>query len=256
MRIHKLERVEDPDPPLFLGELIAIDDRGHSNHFPPVSNSKDPRSMTANSLSLGTEDHNPPVTSNGAANDTTDIEELIETHPLTLSLRQNPVFTESRPHKNVPEPMRAHNLMTGALAGPHAISIPPYVFNEENGKSMTMIMHLGRDICGHPGIIHGGLLATLLDEGLARCCFPALPSGVGVTANLNIDYRAPAPVDGVYVLRAETARVQGRKAWVDGRIETLPVGGCEAALVAEARALFIEPKQVAVSHFLGTWDWG
>lgn len=199
--------------------------------------------MAAKSLPQGTEVHHPQITPNG----TDTIEDFIETHPLTLSLRQNPAFTETRPHKDVVESMRAHNLMTGTLAGPHAISIAPYVFNEENGKSMTMIMHLGTDICGHPGIIHGGLLAALLDEGLARCCFAALPSGVGVTANLNIDYRAPAPVDGLYVLKAETSRVEGRKAWVEGRIETLPGGGSEAVLVAEARALFIEPKQAAVS---------
>lgn len=204
--------------------------------------------MAANSLPLGSEVSNPPTTPNGTTTNT--IEAFIENHPLTLSLRQNPTFTESRPHKNVPESMRAHNLMTGALAGHHALSIAPYVFNEENGKSMTMIMHLGTDICGHPGIIHGGLLATLLDEGLARCCFAALPSGVGVTANLNVDYRAPAPADGFYVLRAETRRVQGRKVWVEGWIETLAECGREIVLVAEARALFIEPKQAAVSHVL------
>jgi hypothetical protein len=29
-------------------------------------------------------------------------------------------------------------------------------------------LHLGRGLCGHDGIIHGGLLATLLDESLGR----------------------------------------------------------------------------------------
>lgn len=198
--------------------------------------------MAATSMPQGIE---VPPTSH---NDSTTIEEFIESHPLTLTLRNDPNFTESRPHKSVPEPMRTHNLMTGTLSGPHALSIAPYVFNEENGKSMMMIMHLGTEICGHPGIVHGGLLAALLDEGLARCCFAALPSGVGVTANLNVDYRAPAPVGGYYVLKAETTRVEGRKAWVEGRIETLPTGdGSEAVLVVEARGLFIEPKQAAVS---------
>lgn len=111
---------------------------------------------------------------------------------------------------------------------------------------MVSIFHLGSNVSGHPGIVHGGLLATLLDEGLARCCFPALPNGVGVTANLNIDYRRPAMTDTFAVLRAETVRVEGRKAWVEGRIETLPEDGKEPEVLVEAKALFIEPRQAAV----------
>lgn len=72
-----------------------------------------------------------------------------------------------------------------------------------------------------------------------------------MTANLDVEYRAPAPVDGFYVLRAETKRVEGRKAWVEGRIETLVVGGDESVVVAEGRALFIEPRQAAVSFGFG-----
>lgn len=202
--------------------------------------------MAGTPLASGTEVHD------ASKNNRITIEKTIETHPLTLSLRQNPHYTESRPHQDVPVTMRAHNLMAGTLAGPHRISVAPYIFNDDAGKSMTMIMHLGSDICGHPGIIHGGLLAALLDEGLARCCFAALPGKVGVTANLNVDYRHPAPADSFFVLEAVTVKVEGRKAWVEGRIETLPVGGddAEPVLVVEARALFIEPRQAAVSLLL------
>jgi len=30
------------------------------------------------------------------------------------------------------------------------------------------VIHLGRALCGHDGIIHGGLIATVFDESLAR----------------------------------------------------------------------------------------
>jgi acyl-coenzyme A thioesterase PaaI-like protein len=112
---------------------------------------------------------------------------------------------------------------------------------------MVSLMYLGSDVCGHPGIVHGGLLATILDEGLANCCFPALPNKVAVTANLNIDYRAPAMANNYVALRAETVKVEGRKAWVEGRIETLPLDGKDPVVLVEAKALFIEPKQAAVS---------
>lgn len=75
-----------------------------------------------------------------------------------------------------------------------------------------------------------------------------------MTANLNIDYRRPAPAGSFFVLRAVTVKVEGRKAWVEGRIETLPLAGGgggevdgEPVLVVEARALFIEPRHAAVS---------
>ncbi|KAJ6143220.1 hypothetical protein N7471_002673 [Penicillium samsonianum] len=176
---------------------------------------------------------------------TSEIDNAIRTHPVAEALRANPEFSESRPHLTIPEPLRERNLTAGTLAGPGKIVVPPYVFSERGGKTMISLMYLGGDVCGHQGIIHGGLLATLLDEGLARCCFPALPNKVGVTANLNIDYRAPAMANQYVALRAETVKVEGRKAWVEGRIETLPSDGTEPVVLVEAKALFIEPRQAA-----------
>ncbi|KAJ9201306.1 hypothetical protein DTO164E3_3613 [Paecilomyces variotii] len=174
-----------------------------------------------------------------------EVDNFIKHHPLSEELRANPLFTESRPHLKIPEEMRRRNLTAGTLAGPDRIVVPPYIWSEKGGKSMVSIFYLGSDVCGHPGIVHGGMLATILDEGLARCCFPALPNGVGVTANLNIDYRRPAPANAYAVLRAETTKVEGRKAWVEGRIETLPEEGKEPVVLVEAKALFIEPKGAA-----------
>jgi len=40
--------------------------------------------------------------------------------------------------------------------------------------------HIGTDLCGHVGIVHGGMLATLLDEGLARCSFSNAAERIGI----------------------------------------------------------------------------
>lgn len=179
-----------------------------------------------------------------------EIDAHICNHPEVVKLRANPEFKEARPHLKLPETMRPRSLTAGTLAGPNKIVVPPLVFSEKEGKSLVSFMYLGSDMCGHMGIVHGGLLATLLDEGLARCCFPALPNKIGVTANLNIDYRAPAMAESYVALRAETVRVEGRKAWVEGRIETLPEEGKAPIVLVEAKALFIEPKQAAVSSMI------
>jgi acyl-coenzyme A thioesterase PaaI-like protein len=143
--------------------------------------------------------------------------------------------------------MRNYSMTASTLAGPDKIVAAPYVWLEGDGKSLVSMLYLGGDLCGHPGYIHGGLLATLLDEGLARCCFPALPNKLGVTANLQIDYRAPVPADSFLVLRAETVKVEGRKAWVKGRLELLSLAERDGKPipVAEATALFIEPRNAA-----------
>lgn len=179
----------------------------------------------------------------------------LSTSPTAQSLRANPAFTESRPAAKLPPPLRPANMTAGVLSGPGRIAVPPLVFSEAGGKSLTALFYLGAELCGHPGIVHGGLLATLLDEGLARCCFPALPNRMGVTASLSVDYRKPAGAERFYVLKAETSRVEGRKAWVRGRIEMLEgVEGEEGGVrlvetgvvVAEAEALFVEPRNAAL----------
>lgn len=155
---------------------------------------------------------------------------------------------EWRPHVRIPDAIRPTNLTGGTLAGKGRITVPPLVFSDKEGKASVVVFHLGDQLCGHPGIVHGGLLATLLDEGLARCCFDALPNKMAVTANLNINYRRPAMADRFYVLRAKTTKVEGRKAWVEGWIEELEDqtdvldDRREVKKVVEASALFIEPR--------------
>ena len=173
------------------------------------------------------------------------INEYIYSHPLSRSLHADPAWRESRPHLRYPQSQRKHSLTAATLIGPGRIPVPPLVFLEE-GKSLVSISYLSTDLCGHVGIIHGGLLATLLDEGLARCGFSALPNKIGVTANLNINYRNPAPAGSYVVLKAETTKVEGRKVWVKGRIELLGDTIEPGKLLTEAEGLFIEPKYATV----------
>lgn len=178
----------------------------------------------------------------------TEINDHIINHPLAKKLRSQANMTESRPHLKIPESMRPHNLTSGPLSGENKIEVPPLMFTAQSDElpTSTQFYYLGKALCGHPGIVHGGLLATLLDEGLARACFPALPNKVGVTASLKIDYKQPCPGNSYVVLKAETTKVEGRKAWVKGWIEVLgdDEEGTGVKLV-EAEALFIEPRYAA-----------
>jgi len=98
-------------------------------------------------------------------------------------------------------------------------------------------VHVGTGVCGHEGIVHGGLVATLLDESLARVAIANLPAKVGVTANLSIDYRAPTRADQFIVLKVKLIEVKGRKSVVGGRVEDM-----HGTVLAEATATFVQPK--------------
>lgn len=178
--------------------------------------------------------------------ETAEIEHSIFTHAFTKALLEDPTYIASRPHLKIPEQLRAQNLTGGTLLGGDKIVVPPLQFSTADGSKFVSIQYLGSALCGHPGIVHGGLLGTILDEGLARCCFPALPNKVAVTASLNITYKAPCMANQVVVMVAETTKVEGRKAWVKGRLETLPKSeGEKPVVLTEAEALFIEPRQAA-----------
>ncbi|KAI4247301.1 MAG: hypothetical protein LQ352_006190 [Teloschistes flavicans] len=188
------------------------------------------------------------------------INELMTSHPLSESLRSDPEWTESRPYSQMPEIMRSHSLTANTLLGDTKIPVAPLIFTKGKGEELIAISYLGSDLCGHVGIVHGGMLATMLDEGLARCCFAALPGKVGVTARLEVDFRKAARSEGFVVLKARTVGVEGRKAWVVGRVEVLPMsdreekgkGGGQSPwdergeVLVEAKGLYVEPKWAKV----------
>lgn len=176
------------------------------------------------------------------------LEDQLNANPYVQSLRADPAFVEHRPHLKIPPAWRAHNLTGGTLLGPGKVPMPPLGFIDTAGekKEFIQISYVGQDLCGHPGIVHGGFLATMLDEGVARPAFEVLPHRVGMTANLNVNYRAPCKADQFVVLKAVVTKAEGRKAWVEGRIETLPEGDEQPVELANATALYIEPKQAAV----------
>jgi acyl-coenzyme A thioesterase PaaI-like protein len=212
---------------------------------------------------------------NGAIN----LDTLVSQIPLVQALRDaNSTYKESRPHLAIPPAIRQHHFVGGSLTGAGKLAFQPYMWlstgkaesQAKNGKktsSVVSVFHIGQDLCGHPGFVHGGLLSVLFDEVFARCVSAAFPSGLGMTANLNVDFRKPALPDRMYVLRTKTTKVEGRKAWVEGRMTYLPLAlpissdahavmsdpsllqedDEGAVMVAEAKALFVEPKFADVS---------
>jgi len=102
---------------------------------------------------------------------TAQIEKELLSLPLLQSLHSAPdanEWYETRPYSSLPEERRVNNLTAGALRGPGRLAVPPVVWAKRDESEAYVFVHVGRGLCGHDGIVHGGLLATLIDESLGR----------------------------------------------------------------------------------------
>lgn len=94
---------------------------------------------------------------------------------------------------------------------------------------------------GAPGLAHGGVLSTALDETMGSLGW--LMHTIVVTGHLETDFVRPVPVDTVLHLSAEATGVQGRKVFTSA---TARIGGPDGPVALRARALFVK---VGVEHF-------
>ena len=152
--------------------------------------------------------------------ETETIEHYLHSHPVVQALRSQKYLIESRPHWAIPDRDIPHNLTGGTLRGLGRMSVAPIAFSDGEGLEFYAVLHVGRDLCGpKTGIVHSGFLATIVDESLARCCFPALPNRIGVTANLNITYDHPLPADSyvlVKVCNHKASLIAGKNCQIGG----------------------------------------
>ncbi|KAG0048218.1 hypothetical protein BGZ83_006802 [Gryganskiella cystojenkinii] len=137
----------------------------------------------------------------------------------------------------VTDEYRVHHLTAGTLRGDNKLGVSPALYQSKDEHQVISILHVGQSLCGHRGIVHGGLLATILDEITAMTAIPNLPGKTGFTANLNINYRHPCIADQFIIAHSELTSQEGRKGFVKATLKTL-----DGALLADATALFIAPK--------------
>jgi acyl-coenzyme A thioesterase PaaI-like protein len=92
---------------------------------------------------------------------------------------------------------------------------------------------------GPPGVVHGGWVASLLDQLLGHANAAA---GVGgFTAQLTVRYLRPTPYDVPLLLRARTDRIEGRVVMSSGEIVAAGV------VTAEASGVFKMPSPERVA---------
>lgn len=107
---------------------------------------------------------------------------------------------------------------------------------ENDGVSATL--RLDDRHAGAPGLAHGGVVAAAFDDLFGGLL--VVLETPAVTANLNVDFRAPVPLAKDLTFRARCSGRDGRKLRFEATLEMGHV------LLAQASALFV---RVDVAHF-------
>jgi uncharacterized protein (TIGR00369 family) len=89
---------------------------------------------------------------------------------------------------------------------------------------------------GHPGYLHGGIIATLLDEAMSKSV-RALGK-TAMTRKMEVEYLHPVPSGTPLLIEGRVVRSEGRKHWPEAAIVD-----SEGRILAKANGLFIEIKQ-------------
>jgi|ERR1700690_915272 uncharacterized protein (TIGR00369 family) len=103
---------------------------------------------------------------------------------------------------------------------------------DDAAKRIRGAFRLGKEYEGGTGFIHGGIIATVLDEAMGKVArFRGVPA---VTAELVIEYLKPVPVDADLVIEAFEVEKNGRNLHQAGEIRNR-----DGVVLARGRGRFV-----------------
>jgi len=123
-------------------------------------------------------------------------------------------------------------------------------YNQEPGVIMAKCL-----ICdkhqGYPGIVHGGVIAAILDEVAGRSFMEGDPRKFMVTAKLSVRYRRPVPVGQPLIAIGRAIEDNGRIAKATGQLL-----GPDGTLLADAEVILVQiPTDLAENMRGAVEDW-
>jgi len=191
--------------------------------------------------------------------------------PWTAALISAPNIVIRVPDSRRPKSTNEDSLFAETLKTPSTLRscITVYPRPSSGDASIPQIstfITLGTGMDGHPGILHGGVVASLLDEAMGvlqsvnveREHFVAVGKGfaegesptVGLgsfTAFLNVKYVRPVRSGAAVQVVAWYVRREGRKSFVNAEVRQNVGGGeddsGEVVVCASGEALFVVPRE-------------
>ena len=104
---------------------------------------------------------------------------------------------------------------------------------DDDTKRIHLMLRVGAEYEGGPGFVHGGIIATLLDEVMGKVGrFRNIRT---VTAKLEVQYLRPVPVDEDLVAEGWEEEKNGRNLYYAGEIRD-----ASGAVLARGKGRFVE----------------
>ena len=94
---------------------------------------------------------------------------------------------------------------------------------------------------GHPGYLHGGIIATLLDEAMSKAVRTTGRSSM--TRKMETEYLRPVPSGAPLRIEGRIVRTEGRKVWAESSILN-----ADKRLLAHAKGFFVEVRPKAAGQ--------
>ncbi len=124
-------------------------------------------------------------------------------------------------------------------------------FYESTPGEVTAEYTVPEEYQSYPGIVHGGVVAAMLDEISGRALMSGDPPRFMFTARLNIHYRRNVPIGVPLRLVGHAGKRKERSAAATGEIY-----GPDGTLLAQADAIMVDvPADVVASTDLETLGW-
>lgn len=216
-------------------------------------------------------------------------------HPFAQRLLQNPDYYPIQTWSRLPKPSTGEDgYMAQTLATPstiphcltlrrrnlhpeHLPSAPPVwpsptadpahsAPSARDNPDAIMLFDLGSPgVSGHPDMLHGGVVAALIDETMSMAVTlhsppsftsasssasssaspsgdpePATPRGKLFTAQLDVRYKQPTTLPGLVVVRAKVVARVGRKFWVRAHVVQPGAEVTEEVITADAMAFWLQ----------------
>lgn len=110
---------------------------------------------------------------------------------------------------------------------------------DDKARCVRGTFRLGAEYAGGAGFLHGGIIATLLDEAMGKV--NRFRGVRAVTAELNVEYLRPVPVEQEIVVEAREVETKGRNLFHVGEIRSV-----KGDVLARGRGRFVEIKMPGV----------
>jgi acyl-coenzyme A thioesterase PaaI-like protein len=130
------------------------------------------------------------------------------------------------------------------LSTPPLLDVGRRTWIEQTGRIAISIFHLNSSHTGYTDMIHGGILAALVDEACAEYCNRGAPTLYPLTKHLGVEFEKPSPIGEIFIAKVSTSLLfpltisESRKVWVT--CEVLVLRGKDRVIpVVKAQALFI-----------------